>query len=389
MQKTSPTQNTIPQTQARMPLSMKLFLYLLPFALPVLLLTSTMIYTGESMPLTLVIQHQMSDQPVLYRPQYGNRDLWFKTLSIEARQPEVLVVGSSRVLQMRSGLLTEAPEVFYNAGAPAWTLEQIATLLFDLDADALPQVLIFGLDHPWFNDAYVGDTFEPIVNDFSHLFDVNRSVMQEAISGTFNFDMGQMMARREPENGGMALGLRAIRDGHGFRNDGSEQYGDFLVAGWLWQPRERERHTEWMRTGEDMYVFGDSVSEEGIAQLIAILDFAQEHDIQVIGFMPPFVPSLYQEMMARGNHTYMTALVERLETLFTEYDFAFFDFSDSQGLGTSADFFDGWHGSERVYLRLFSRMVEDQPEILGPYTDAEMLRQIDANVTDTWCVFGP
>ena len=88
---------------------------------------------------------------------------------------------------------------------------------------------------------------------------VNRSFMQDVIGGE-QFDVGRYLARVEPGHGGLALGLRAIRDGHGFRNDGSEQYGDFLVAHWLYPQNERQRHLDNLRDGKEMYVYGDTVS---------------------------------------------------------------------------------------------------------------------------------
>lgn len=110
---------------------LKLTLYALPFAIPFLLLSGFMIYTGEAMPLATVARIQMGDDPVLYRPRYGNRDLDYKTISANLRQPDILAVGSSRVLQFRAQFFNLQPREFYNAGAPAWTLDQISSFSMD------------------------------------------------------------------------------------------------------------------------------------------------------------------------------------------------------------------------------------------------------------------
>ena len=138
---------------------LRLALYALPFAIPFVLLSGFLIYTGEAMPLWMVAQMQMGDAPVLYRPRYGNRDLDFKTLSANLRQPEIMTVGSSRVLQFRSLFFDKQPRAFYNAGAPAWQLEQVRQLLDGLTFT--PRILIVGLDQPWFNEAYSGDADRP------------------------------------------------------------------------------------------------------------------------------------------------------------------------------------------------------------------------------------
>ena len=67
------------------------------------------------MPLPAVIQMQAGGEPVLYRVGYGNRDQDYKLMSVEYRQPEVLMIGSSRVLQFRGQFLNNEPDIFYNA----------------------------------------------------------------------------------------------------------------------------------------------------------------------------------------------------------------------------------------------------------------------------------
>ncbi len=328
----------------------------------------------------------MGDDPVLYRPRYGNRDLDFKTISANLRQPEIMTVGSSRVLQFRAQFFDLQPREFYNGGAPAWTLDQVVELAQRLDFT--PRILILGIDMAWFNDAYVPDVIDPSVSDFSHLFMVNRSFMQDVIGGE-QFDVGRYLARVEPGHGGLALGLRAIRDGHGFRNDGSEQYGDFLVAHWLYPQNERQRHLDNLRDGKEMYVYGDTVSAARLAQLEDFLAWCSDRGITVIGFLPSFMPTLYQQLIADGNHTYVTQLEADLPGVFAGYDFPFFDFSDSAALGaTDDDFFDGWHASELINLRLYAQMRAALPDLLGAYSDPAYLAQANATATDTFDVFG-
>lgn len=374
----------------------KLFLFVLPFSIPVISLTLTMVYVGESMPLAMVVATQQNSEiPIIYRPQYGNRDLPYKALSSDARQPEVMALGSSRVLQLRAELLTQNPDTFYNAGAPAWQIPQLRALLEQLDHP--PQVLIVGIDAPWFNSAYQGDesagvTINPL-SDFGQLFAVNRSVMQDVFAGRPpNWERvltRQILPPDAPETGQVALGLKAIQNGHGFRADGSEQYGDFLIGKFLYAPSERERHMEWMRGGEQMYVYGDAdtLSEAALAEWEALLAWCDAQGIRVVGFMPPFAPTLYDRLVRRDNHAYIPALAARLSEIFAAHDDVFFDFSDGAVFGTDDDFYDGWHGSERVYLRAYMAMLEAQPELLGAYSDLETLRQIDASAGDTWRVF--
>lgn len=364
---------------------LKLALYALPFLIPLLLLTGFMLYTGESLPLRIVADMQVNE-PIVYRPRYGNRDLAFKTLSANLRQSAVLSAGSSRVLQFRAQFFNRQPDQFYNVGAPAWTLDQVEQLLHDLTFT--PRILILGLDQVWFNDAYNPDVIDPPMSDFAHIDAVNRAFLHDVLIGE-QFNIPRYLARVEPGEGGLALGLRAIRDGHGFRSDGSEQYGDFLVARWLDPQTERQRHLDYLRDGAEMYVEGDTVSQSRLAQLAALLDWCDERGIVVVGFLPSFTPTLYQQMSAGGNHTYIQQLDAVLQPMFEQYGFAYFNFSDGASLGaTDADFFDGWHASERIYLRLYQQMLAARPDLLGAYSDPAFLAAADASTTDTFRVFG-
>jgi hypothetical protein len=368
---------------------LKLVLYGLPFIVVVGGFAGALVYSGEAMPLSMVVALQSGDEPVLYRPQYGNRDLDFKLLSTETRKPEILAIGSSRVLQFRSMFFNRNTRAFYNAGAPAWSLDTVDDFLRQLDDSAWPGILIIGLDHPWFNDAFVPDEFPESINDLENIVRVTASVLQEKITGQSDLDFDMLMARREPMYGGLALGIKAIRDGHGFRNDGSEQYGDFLVAHFLSQPIERDRHLYFLQNGEQMYVRGDHVSEAKLSQLENILQRCQEHGTYVIGFSPPFMPTLYEQMMADGQHGYVPEMIDRLRPLLESYGFAYFDFSNGAWLNANdEDFFDGWHASEMIHIVLYIRMLEALPGVLGPYSDGNFLYSAVANATDTFNVFG-
>jgi hypothetical protein len=371
----------------------KLLLFLLPFVAAFFAVSGFTLYTGEAMPLSWVIQQQIADETVLYRPRYGNRDQQFKLLSVNMRRPEVLALGSSRILQFRAGFFNRQPDSFYNAAAPAWRLPQVLELLENIAPEATPEVLILAIDLPWFNDSYTGDLFPDERSDFDHLFDSNSGLVKDVLMNVpldrSGFSLGSYLDRREPGAGGLALGLRAIRDGHGFRGDGSEQYGDFLIAGWLYPPNTREAHLVWMREGREMYAYGDTVSASALAMMERLLSIAQARGVTVIGFLPSYMPSLWNEMNARGNHAYMEIAASELQSMFARYGYPFFDFSDGATINTTDDeFFDGWHASELSNLRLYMQMAEALPDILGAYSDVDALHEIAASASSTWSVFG-
>lgn len=366
----------------------KLMGFTLPFAIGFSIITGFLMWMGESTPLQVVAWMQAGDTPVLFRPGYGYRDQEYKHVSVETHQPDVMILGSSRVLQFRGHLLTEDPQAFYNASAAGWKLDEIERLL--TLSRHKPQILILSIDPPWFAEGYTGDAaVQPPTSDFSRVFITNRTFLQDVINGR-DFDFRRLLSRDDPgAQGEIALGMRAIIDGHGYRNDGSERYGDFLVAQHLWQPHMRANHLGKLENCDDMYICADSIYDPAMTQLAALLDYTQSHEIQVIGLLPPYAPSQWDAILASDGHSYIPALTPQLQTLFAAYDYPFFDYSDGALpvlQATDDDFFDGWHHSEKVAARMFIDMARQVPA-LAAYSDLNALEAHINNAPDTFRVF--
>ncbi len=366
----------------------RLIVFTLPFALAFLTFTGLLIYSGESMPLALVVSMQMGDAPVLYRPDRGFRLLTYKRMSVDARRPDVIVLGSSRVMAFRSMFFNRRAALAYNAGLSGKKLESMELFLYSIAPDALPDLLLLGLDQTWFNDASNPDEDEngPEVNDLQTIFRVNRSEMQRLIGGD-DLDLSAMLARRDPITGALALGRSAILDGEGFRNDGSLQKESLDDP--QYRQEKRAENLEDLNDNDYPYDEGDIVSVTALAQVERMLQYSQQRQIEVIGFTLPYMPSIYQGVQADDKLGYVHKLPASLKALFSRYGARYFDFSDGAALGaTDADFFDGWHASEQVDLRLYLRMLEALPEQLGPYSDPDYLQQVDAQATNSFTVFG-
>src|SRR5262249_47987942 len=126
-----------------------------------------------------------------------------------------------------------------------------------------------------------------------------------------------------------------------------------------------------------MFLPGDHVAEGHLQRLVQMLQFCQERGISVIGFMPPYAPTVYSRMMAEGNQAYIPQLEARLPTIFATYGFAFYDFTDPKPLGLEdEDFYDGWHSSEYGALQMYISMLRGSPDILGKYSDLNTLETL-------------
>ena len=55
----------------------------------------------------------------------------------------------------------------------------------------------------------------------------------------------------------------------------------------------------------------------------------------VLGFTPPFAPSVYNRMIASGNYGYLDEISPRCEKIFEEYGYEYFDYTDLSMLDIS------------------------------------------------------
>lgn len=348
----------------------KLILFSLPIFLAAVLPLGFAYYVGEIMPVSVAAALRTSQPDFIYGLRFGRDMFTYNSHIINQERPNILVTGSSRSWLFRSEFFNKPEASFYNASDAGWTLRQVDALLHSLQPDSYPDVLLLGIDKPWFNPDFIP------LNATSGTDTQNALTITRALLGFVAANPGELaalLARREPVRGEFALGVSAITTGVGVRADGSLQYGEILL-GTAPIDAMRAEHLGSLNHSSNMYVAGNEISADTLNQLAALLQFAHERDIQVIGFAPPFAPDIYARMRANGKHQYMWALDPVLGDVFEQYGYRYFDFTNPASVrAVDLDFWDGWHASERVSARMLAQMVTGIPEVLGKYTDAIFL----------------
>lgn len=86
------------------------------------------------------------------------------------------------------------------------------------------------------------------------------------------------------------------------------------------------------------------------------------------------------------NYVYIFCLGESLEPIFTRYGFEFYDFSNSIAIGSSdKEMIDGFHGSEKTFLRLFIDMLQ-RGSFLNGYADKRELENLLNNSRSDYAI---
>jgi len=369
----------------------KLLLLLLPitalYGFPLLVL----LVSKELVSVPRVVNLQSSTPTlVLYGTAYSNRTMWFKRNAVLARAPSVIALGTSRVLQFRSKFFKDSG-TFFNAGMGVEQMWDFASFLEHIPQGKEPKLILLGLDQWLFNANWASGATTELIDDSNRLDTVlhkNWTIYQDYAAGKFS--LARLITFGDQNYG--RIGLTAIVNKDGFRNDGSYYYGKY-IANPLSPENEDFQYKKTLQmiaNGEAWFVYGDHVFANSLTELERFLRLTQEKNIHVVGFLPPYAHQIYTKLMAMPDqYHYMTEIVSAVAPLFKKYGYSFRDFSDVASLGcTDSETIDGFHASEKAYLRLFLSLIEQDPQLSMVAANGEYLRKRLAEAESSYVVFG-
>lgn len=177
------------------------------------------------------------------------------------------------------------------------------------------------------------------------------------------------------------VGFLAKMTGDGFREDGSYYYHRIISdPSSCADYRFRDTYTR-IKEGRTRFEYCTSVNKKAVEVLEELLIFCYNHQIKLIAYLPPYAPSVWKLMTASdeytGKYTYLKSIDEEIRPLFERYHYPLFDFSDGGAIGSrDAEFIDGFHGSEKTYLRMMVEMVRKDQSVGRYFRDTTELNQL-------------
>ena len=149
----------------------------------------------------------------------------YKLERYRRRQPAILILGSSRMLQARDRFFTKAPEAVYNAAGPGWGLPTIIQFYERLPQP--PEIVLLGIDQFWFNADLPLSTAPDAALEADFGWDSIRQATVETTHRLLGGELtiAQILAGADPVYARRGLGLRALQSSFGYRADGSLQQG--------------------------------------------------------------------------------------------------------------------------------------------------------------------
>ena len=346
-----------------------LSVFLLPIVLLYGLFAGVLYSTRELAGLDAVVNATVQGDLVLYGTAHHENFAAYKLRVTQQLAPRLLVLGTSRSMQLRSEFFSEPS--FYNAGGAVRTMADYEDFLRNLPQNALPDTLLVVLDQNMFNTTWRESsptdpqTYGDLPNDsFATLLRTGFDY------GNHKFSIVQNLLPRAG-----IYGLAAAAKGMGFAADGSYRYG--TVALQNTDEPEKNFATTYrdIDFGELRFAPGTTPDELALAQLDSLLAFCSSAGIHVVGFLPPFPPAVNAKMQASGQYGYISGLYAAIAPRFAAVGGEFYDFTQMQNT-TDNEYIDGFHGGDRVYAKITLALAQESTllaPLLAPATTEALL----------------
>lgn len=325
--------------------------------------------TGEFEPVIKNIERQRQEPKALFGMGYNEQTQYYKLVNANYYKPKIIALGTSRVMQFEEQFFNES---FYNCGGGA-NENYDEYLNFMKNLTFKPEIMILGLDSWVFNDAWNKNL--RIHDYFYELKEVQSSPLRFLVKIIQDWFLGKWRVADlslYPRN----IGFNGRVKDRGFQIDGSHYYGDVYRYPELKQDYQFKNTLHRIATGTMRFEWGKDIDEDTLRLLDSLLSYCKDKGITVVGFIPPFAPSIYTVMVNSGNYDYLSKIAPACQEIFRKYEFEFFDYQDGATLGKTDDYYvDGFHGSEVIYGLIVQDMVK-KGSVLKGCVDMKRLEEL-------------
>ncbi|MBT1709578.1 hypothetical protein KK062_15150 [Fulvivirgaceae bacterium PWU5] len=345
----------------------KTLLYALPIALFLLVPYAVLEISGE---LDDFSKESLAPGEILGLA-YSDQARDYKLQQILHRKPEVLALGTSRIMQVRE-FFFQSNVRFFNGGGVIANIGDLACLSDEFKRnDYHPAFILLSLDQNFFN-ANWDDMRRPChYNRTRRATELFTSSLKKVYTDLYDhkIDLGKVF--HTPGH----VGLNAIMNGNGFRYDGSYRYGKTVEKVFRGDTVSFVDVEKRIKRGINKFEWCYQVNPEAINVLLRFVTYCEQNDIGLVMFFPPYPDQVYQQMVTSGKYDYLSKLDSAME----HHHLRVHNFSSLKRLdATDREAVDGFHGSEVAYLRLVQALCARGEHTLEKYIDKSRFGLLNA-----------
>lgn len=356
----------------------KLLILFMPLIFIFLSTMSILYLSKEVLRINNILINKMSkNDSFLFGLAYSNQDKYFKNKLVINSKPDIIALGTSRVMQFRNYFFSNNSN-FVNAGGGVSILKEFLPFLKKIDPHITPKVIIISLDQYFFNDNWNNKhkfselDYDKSLNIPPSPISIFLSSYSQIIQDLYNdkIELDKLFKSDKPK----PIGMTAIMKSDGFRPDGSYRYKSKITSKEKWSDYQFKDTFKRIEHGTSRFEYGNSVSQSGLNDLDLLLAYCKNKKIYVIGFLPPYAPEIIKKLRDKGSsYEYLWRIDHDVSPIFKKYSYGFFDFTDMSGFDSKdSEFIDGFHGSEVTYAKLFLEMA-NKDQVLGRVANTKQL----------------
>lgn len=309
----------------------------------------------------------------LFGLAYSYYDKPYKLSMSNYYKPDVLVLGSSRMLTFRENIVKDGL-TFYNAGGSIQNIYELG--LFMRQCTFTPKLVLVNLDQWWFNPNYQHQkqefseqTFEEPAWKVSKIINCCRDLCYDFVDGKVVLDSLWKSSH---------IGLNAICKHNGFAKDGTRNTDNLFYDPTYIQEHFKETFSR-IYEGNRRFEYGVH-ADPSVAEAIELfLKECESRGIIVVAFIPTFAPSVCQKMQDMGKYTYLQEIEEIVTPCFKRHRYCYlYDYTDMKDMGIQDyDFTDGFHGSVLVSNAILQDILRQNQTIRRYFITGEALDSIN------------
>lgn len=354
--------------------------------------------SGETWPISRVIQFQAAHPNRVFLRKHFGQDLYsYKWNTLMQKQPEVLVLGSSRVMKFRAEMfgLTSAPEKpaqFLNCGGLIQSTDDLESVVKMLPPTYTPKVAIIGVDMWWFNKNYRQTarvqqeaTSDAVLDWRQHL-----ECFKKLLTSRQEFQEALHASKLSGKAPGIGLGTLA-GSGMGFRADGSIRgnHENLPIHDGVWRYIDSEKPPVKDRVNNQNKQFPptDGLSKIHLEQLKRAILQLRRRGVFVIVILPPVADEIAALLtVSPGQQKIWAEYKTVLPDMFKQLDLPILDASTPSNLGLDDRYMaDGFHGEETLHLHLIKKLIQNERvAMLFPRAASLVDKALSYSQTNYW-----
>ena len=280
-------------------------------------------------------------------------------------RPEIVAIGSSRVMQFRSHCFAKK---FLNMGGVAGNLPVLRSTLDAMLKVHRPEAVILGLDFWWFMPAWNADPFQeepPTSGSYTYSLANLKKPWDWLVTGKIS--VADLLRPLTGDFRSDRFGIMAQQTDDGFGSDGSwYNTGESTGQKAPFDFQFRDTMSQVLSGSKAFYHVSDKMPAPCQAHLDAFAEIfcrLQARGIRTFVFIAPLSETIYQAMRKmQAEYPHLFGLAEALRARGLNV----LDLSNPRSLGANdCEFIDGFHGGEITYLRVLRSLCDQWSALLA------------------------